>query len=138
MFFLRCCFHLFLATSFLSFAISFPVSADENTVESLLSQMTVQEKIRQLHQTDTMEAGGVPRLGLPPLRMADGPHGVRAGFIDRERTPIVDIEIPQSTFEQYIPGKGWKFFPATYLFVVGESSRDLRLQQARKITAIPL
>lgn len=46
-------------------------------VESLLGQMTLEEKIDLLGGVDGFFIRGVPRLGLPRLKMADGPMGVR-------------------------------------------------------------
>jgi len=54
-------------------------------VDKLLSQMTLEEKIAMIHgdpeppETDQGQPGflrGIPRLGIPSLRMADGPPGV--------------------------------------------------------------
>jgi beta-glucosidase len=49
----------------------------ERRVESLLSQMTLEEKIDMLGGVDDFFIRGIPRLGLPRLKMADGPIGVR-------------------------------------------------------------
>ena len=54
-------------------------SADqtERRLDSILSQMTLEEKIDLLGGVDDFYVRGVPRLGVPRLRMADGPLGVR-------------------------------------------------------------
>jgi beta-glucosidase len=49
----------------------------ERRVESILSKMTLEEKIDMLGGVDGFFVRDVPRLGLPRLKMADGPLGVR-------------------------------------------------------------
>jgi beta-glucosidase len=49
----------------------------ESRVESLLKQMTLEEKIDMLGGVDEFFIRGVPRLGIPRMKMADGPVGVR-------------------------------------------------------------
>ena len=51
--------------------------AVDSRVESLLRQMTLEEKVDLLGGVDGFFIRGIPRLGLPPLKMADGPLGVR-------------------------------------------------------------
>lgn len=41
------------------------------------TELTKKEKSTLLQGTDFMYTHGVPRLGIPPLAMADGPHGLR-------------------------------------------------------------
>jgi len=43
----------------------------------LLQQMTLEEKISMLAGTELWYSTGIPRLGIPAFRMADGPNGVR-------------------------------------------------------------
>src|SRR3989442_10211547 len=49
----------------------------ESRAESLLRQMTLEEKIDLLGGVDGFFTRGLPRLGMPRLKMADGPIGVR-------------------------------------------------------------
>src|SRR2546430_14807605 len=49
----------------------------ERRVESILKQVTLEEKIDMLGGVDGFFIRDVPRLGLPRLKMADGPLGVR-------------------------------------------------------------
>src|SRR5437879_6524816 len=55
-----------------------PVIRDtEDRVESILKQMTLEEKIDLLGGIDSFFIRGVPRIKFPRLKMADGPIGVR-------------------------------------------------------------
>ncbi|MCD0464597.1 glycoside hydrolase family 3 C-terminal domain-containing protein [Flavobacterium sp. ENC] len=46
-------------------------------IDKLIGQMTIEEKIGMLHGNSMFSTGGVKRLGIPELKMADGPLGVR-------------------------------------------------------------
>ncbi|MGN0280965.1 MAG: glycoside hydrolase family 3 C-terminal domain-containing protein [Prevotella sp.] len=50
----------------------------ETRVQDALSRMTLHEKVQLLHAQSKFTSAGVPRLGIPELKMADGPHGCRA------------------------------------------------------------
>lgn len=46
-------------------------------VADVLSRMTLEEKVSMLAGSGWMESTGVPRLGIPAIKMADGPMGIR-------------------------------------------------------------
>jgi len=50
---------------------------NESEIDSLISLMTIEEKIGMLHGNSMFTSGGVERLGIPELKMADGPLGIR-------------------------------------------------------------
>lgn len=68
-----------LPAAFSSPAVAAPADL-EPRVEALLAQLTLDEKIQLLAGAPSgFDSQGVPRLGIPAIRMADGPIGVRAG-----------------------------------------------------------
>jgi beta-glucosidase len=49
----------------------------EPIIDSLIAQMTLDEKVGMLHGTGMFVSGGVERLGIPEFHYTDGPNGVR-------------------------------------------------------------
>jgi beta-glucosidase len=54
--------------------------ANKAMAQELLAQLTLDEKIGMIHGAGLFRTEGVPRLGIPPLKMSDGPMGVRREF----------------------------------------------------------
>jgi beta-glucosidase len=79
---------------------SVPVITGDARVDKLLSQMTLEEKITLIHgaQEDPAvyqgQAGylaGIPRLGIPGLRFADGPPGVLTRHPSQAETATMGV-----------------------------------------------
>lgn len=51
--------------------------SNEQQIESLIQQMTLEEKIAMLHGKNMFSSSGVPRLGIADMEYADGPFGIR-------------------------------------------------------------
>ncbi len=49
-------------------------------IETLLEQMTLEEKISMLAGADLWHSVAVPRLGIPQFRVTDGPNGARGAL----------------------------------------------------------
>lgn len=50
----------------------------EKKIDSIISLLTLEEKVAMCHAQSKFSVPGVERLGIPEIWMADGPHGVRA------------------------------------------------------------
>ncbi len=55
------------------------MSAPDPRVERLLAELTLEEKVSLTSGVDLWNTPPVPRLGIPPLRVTDGPSGARGG-----------------------------------------------------------
>ncbi|PAM95967.1 glycosyl hydrolase [Flavobacterium sp. IR1] len=113
-------------------------------IEKLISQMTIEEKIGMLHGNSMFTTGGVERLGIPELKMADGPLGVREE-ISRDNWAPAGLT---NDFATYYPAAGalaatWNA-EMSYLFgsSVGQEMRardkDMLLSPAINIVRTPL
>lgn len=67
-----------LKRTFSSVMSSAPQSGHKDfDVEDVLSKLNIDEKISLLSGTDFWHTASVPRLGVPAIRVSDGPNGVR-------------------------------------------------------------
>ena len=113
-------------------------------INKLISQMTLEEKIGMLHGNSMFANGGVKRLGIPELKMADGPLGVREE-ISRDNWSAAGWT---NDFATYYPASGalaatWNAKMAyTFGNSVGQELRardkDMLLSPAINIVRTPL
>ncbi|MBH1941768.1 glycoside hydrolase family 3 C-terminal domain-containing protein [Mobilitalea sibirica] len=64
------------------------MNVDETKIEELVSELTLEEKIAMIHGEGIFQTAGVKRLGIPPLKMSDGPMGVRKEFALKDWTNV--------------------------------------------------
>lgn len=113
-------------------------------IDKLIAQMTIEEKIGMLHGNSMFTGGGVKRLGIPELKMADGPLGVREE-ISRDSWAPAGLD---DDFATYYPAGGglaatWNADLAyTFGNSVGQELRardkDMLLSPAINIIRTPL
>jgi beta-glucosidase len=113
-------------------------------IDKLISKMTLEEKIGMLHGNSMFSTGGVKRLGIPELKMADGPLGVREE-ISRDNWSAAGWT---NDFATYYPASGalaatWNTKMAyTFGNSVGEELRargkDMLLSPAINVVRTPL
>ena len=65
-------------------------------IKSVLSEMTLEEKIALVSGTDFMYTNRIDRLGIRSLSMSDGPHGLRK--LTGESVFGVDESAPATAF----------------------------------------
>ena len=83
-----------------------PVVTGDPRVDKILSQMTLDEKLTLIHGTHEDPAvyqgqagflAGIPRLGIPGLRFADGPPGVLTRHPSQGETATMGVAATFST-----------------------------------------
>ena len=113
-------------------------------IDSLIDIMTLEEKIGMLHGTSMFTTAGVERLGIPELKMADGPLGVREE-ISRSSWAPAGLDNDFATYYPAGAGLSATWNPEmAHLFgsSVGEETRardkDVLLSPAINIIRTPL
>lgn len=71
----------------------------DKIIEELISKMTLEEKVSMCHGSGLFRTEAVERLGIPALKMSDGPMGVRKEFNNDKWEPIGNTD----DFVTYLP-----------------------------------
>ncbi|MDF9829689.1 glycoside hydrolase family 3 C-terminal domain-containing protein [Parabacteroides sp. PF5-6] len=53
------------------------LTVNDQKINAIIAQMTLEEKVEMLHSKTIMSSEGVPRLGIQDIKYADGPFAVR-------------------------------------------------------------
>lgn len=122
-----------------------PVTQEYNQkIDSLVAQMTLEEKAGMLHGNSMFTTAGVERLGIPELKMADGPLGVREE-ISRDSWAPLGLDDDYATYYPAGSGVSATWNPElAYTFgnSVGQEARardkDVLLSPAINIIRTPL
>lgn len=122
----------------------FDTKKHDKEINALLSKMTLEEKIGMLHGQSMFATGGVERLGIPELKMADGPLGVREE-ISRDNWNPLGLDNDFATYYPAGSGVSATWNPdLSFLFgeSVGEEARargkDMLLSPAINIIRTPV
>lgn len=67
----------------------------EKQIEELIEKLTLDEKIGMIHGAGLFRTEGVERLDIPPVKLSDGPMGVRNEFPD-------DSWVPTGNSDDYV------------------------------------
>jgi beta-glucosidase len=70
----------------------------EERVHDLLGRMTLEEKAGMLSGANWMESVAIPRLGIPSIKMADGPMGIRSWHGPSAKTKANDDSFRSTAF----------------------------------------
>lgn len=71
--------------------------AYDQKIDSLIALMTLEEKVGMLHGNSMFTTTGVERLGIPELKMADGPLGIREE-LNRDSWAPLGLDTDYATF----------------------------------------
>jgi len=122
-----------------------PVNKDfDAKIDSLISVMTLEEKTGLLHGNSMFATRAVERLGIPELKMADGPLGVREE-LEKDSWAPLGLDDDYATYYPAGAGLSATWNPElAYIFgnSVGEETRargkDVLLSPAINIIRTPL
>ena len=113
-------------------------------IDSIVAQMTLEEKVGMLHGNSMFTTAAVERLGVPELKIADGPLGIREELERDSWTPL-GLDDDYATYYPAGAGLSAAWNPdLAYLFGkgVGEEARardkDVLLSPAINIIRTPL
>lgn len=71
---------------------------DDIRVKDVIEQLTLEEKAALCSGIDFWHTTPIPRLGIPAIMMADGPHGLRVESVESKIGNIMQESVPATCF----------------------------------------
>ncbi|MBQ6958563.1 MAG: glycoside hydrolase family 3 C-terminal domain-containing protein [Bacteroidales bacterium] len=63
------------------------LTVNDDRINSIIAQLSLEEKVEMLHSKTNMSSEGVPRLGIQDIKYCDGPFGIREEGVPNGFTP---------------------------------------------------
>lgn len=73
-------------------------NTEDVRIKEVVEQLTLEEKAALCSGIDFWHTTPIPRMGIPPIMMADGPHGLRVESVESKIGNVMQESVPATCF----------------------------------------